>query len=283
MAIEFRMNLSQYQLTEEQKFLFDLKGYIVFPNVFTDEQVAAMKEQVEQINQAKQNRSAAEQRAGIVQGSTIPGGPTEVILSNPIVKGTLHHLIGPDVRLDQVFSVVREQGQGDIQGPHQGGPMRNPHFHYHFTQGQSYSGLTRMVVELNAVGKDDGGTVFLPGSHKANLAVPASLQEKKISYPFPFEGYEAPAGSVVFFSENTCHAGPVWTNPNHPRVAILFAFCNIGMRWHRYSNVTQAVIDKLGPEARWYFRDVWPWDNSGANEGRNQLLVNEDGTYIASP
>ncbi|HEY0828884.1 MAG TPA: phytanoyl-CoA dioxygenase family protein [Bacilli bacterium] len=283
MATEFKMDFSQYELTEVQKFLFDLKGYIVFPNVFTGDQVSAMKEQVEQINQEKQNRSAAEQKAGIVQGSTIPGGPSEVILSNPIVKGTLHHLIGPDIRLDQVFSVVREKGQGDTQGPHQGGPMRNPHFHYHFTQGQSYSGLTRMVVELNSVGKDDGGTVFLPGSHKANLPVPASFREHKDTYSSPFEGYEAPAGSVVFFSENTCHAGPVWNNPNHSRVAILFAFCNIGMRWHRYSNVTPEVIEKLGPEARWYFRDIWPWDNTGANGGRNQLLVNEDGTYIVSP
>lgn len=283
MATEFIMDMSQYELTEEEKFLFDLKGYIVFPNVFTKDQVAAMKEQVAQIYQEKKDRKPTEKAAGVVQGSTIPGGASEVILSNPIVKGALNYLIGPDVRLDMVFSVVREYGQGDIQGPHKGGPVRDPHFHFHYTEGQPYSALTRMVVELNDVGKGDGGTIFLAGSHKSNMLVPASLRAKKDTYSPHFDAYEVPAGSVIFFSENTCHAGPVWKNRDHPRMAILFAFCNIGMRWHRYNNVSQEVIDTLGPEALWYFRDVWPWDNSTPKEGGNIIRINDDGTYTISP
>lgn len=283
MATEFKMDFSQFELTEEQKFLFDLKGYLVIKDVLNERQVAAIREQVRLVTEAKEARSETEVKAGIVQGSTLPGGAAEAILQNPVVKGALKHLIGPEFRLDHVFSVWRELGQGDFLPPHHGGPMRNPHFHYYFSQGQSYAGLTRMVVELNEVGKNDGGTVFLPGSHKANLPVPPSLLAKQDSYGAPFEGYEATPGSIVFFSENTCHAGPVWTNPNHPRVAILFAFCSLGMRWHRYNNVSQEVIDALGPEARWYFRDIWPWDNHGGNGGKNILLVNEDGSYTVSP
>ena len=32
--------------------------------------------------------------------------------------------------------------------------------------------------------------------------------------------YECPAGSAIFFTENLCHAGPVWQR-NTPRVAVL--------------------------------------------------------------
>ena len=36
--------------------------------------------------------------------------------------------------------------------------------------GQIYSGLTRVVFELNPVKKGQGGTSFLSGSHKLNFS-----------------------------------------------------------------------------------------------------------------
>lgn len=275
----YKMDLSSFQLSEEQKFLFDLKGYLVITGVFTEEETTAMREQVYKLTHEPGTLSAHER--------TVPGGASEVVLSNPAVKAALNAFIGPDVRLDNQFVVWREQGMGDAQGPHQGGPERNPHFHYHVADAQIYSALTRMVVELNPVGKQDGGTVFLPGSHKSNFRIPASIKTKREDMYEPyFDSYECPAGSLVFFSENTCHAGPVWNNPDHARAAILFAFNHIGCRWHRHHNVAPEVIERLGPEARWYFRDIWPWDNndkSGQFGGRNVVQVHADGSLTTSP
>lgn len=274
--MEFTMDFSQFVMTEEQKFVFDLKGYLLIPDVFSTIQVEAMKDQVYQLKHPDKAK-------GDVPG--IPGGATEAVFSNPIVKGVLKELIGPDFRLDSTFLVWRERGMGHNLGPHQGGPMSNPHFHYHFTNGKIRAGMVRMVIELNPVSKEDGGTVFLPGSHKANFPIPESLREKK-EYEPPFESYDASPGSVLFFSENTCHAGPIWKNPNHPRVSLFFSFVNVGMRWHRDSHVSPEVIASLGPEARWYFRDVWAWDNIGgrsSDEPSNRLLINNDGTLTVSP
>lgn len=275
----FQMDFSRFELSEEQKFLFDLKGYLVIPGVFREDEVAAMKEQVYRIKHEPGSLSPRER--------TVPGGASEVILSNPVVKGTLKDIIGPDFRLDNQFVVWREKGAGDSQGPHQGGPMANPHFHYHVTDGHIYSALTRMVVELNPVGKKDGGTVFLPGSHKANFHIPETFRQVREDLYEPyFESYEVPAGSLIFFSENTCHAGPVWQNAHHARCAILFAFNHVGCRWHRHHNVAPEVIEGLGPEARWYFRDIWPWDNNesrGKYGGKNVVLVHEDGRITTSP
>ena len=47
-------------------------------------------------------------------------------------------------------------------------------------------------------------------------------------------------GSAVFFSENTCHAGPVW-KPDHPRVTILHAYSHLATHWHRL-NVPPVVL-----------------------------------------
>eukprot|EP01046_Picozoa_sp_COSAG06_P037560 COSAG06_NODE_4252_length_4429_cov_5.719169_6_plen_77_part_00 len=44
--------------------------------------------------------------------------------------------------------------------------------------------------------------------------------------------YDCPPGSAVFFTENVCHAGPVWKRDD-PRVAILFAYSHLATHWHR--------------------------------------------------
>ena len=67
-----------------------------------------------------------------------------------------------------------------------------------------YSGLTRVLWELNAVGPDDQGTLVAPGSHKANFVTPTSmlLHESSIMYD-----YCCPEGSLVIFTEALTHAG----------------------------------------------------------------------------
>ncbi len=274
----FEMDFSQFQMSQEQKFLFDLKGYVVIPDVFNDDEVKAMKEQVYKIVHEPESLPPEER--------TVPGGASEIILSNKVVKGSLKELIGPDFRLDNQYAIWRKHGGNNIR-PHNGGPMRSAHLNYHFTGGQIYSALTRVVVELNPVKRGDGGTVFLAGSHKANFDIPESLKEfREDNYESYFESYEASPGSIVIFSENTCHAGPVWKNPDQPRVSIFLCFSEIGTMFHRFHFVTPEVIAGLGPEARWYFRDNWPWDNTdrdGKYEGRNKILVRDDGSYVISP
>src|SRR5690606_22834164 len=138
---------------------FDLKGYIVIPDVFNETEVQRMKEQVYKIKHDPQSLAPHER--------TVPGGASEVLLSNPVLKGCLKEFIGDDVRLDGQYVIWRKYSE-QKQHPHNGGPMRSAHFHYHFTDGKIYSAQTRIVVELNQVKRGEGGTVFLAGSHKAN-------------------------------------------------------------------------------------------------------------------
>ena len=39
---------------------------------------------------------------------------------------------------------------------------------YHVIPGKAHAGLARAVWELNPVGKTDGGTMFISGSHSAH-------------------------------------------------------------------------------------------------------------------
>ena len=67
--------------------------------------------------------------------------------------------------------------------------------------------------------------------------------------------YDCPPGSAVFFSENTCHAGPIWKR-DEPRVTILHAYSHLATHWHRL-NTPQEVLNSLPPEKRAYFREPW--------------------------
>jgi len=68
-----------------------------------------------------------------------------------------------------------------------------------------------VTFELTDVGKEDGGTHFMVESHKANLAMHPGQCSQEAGKRCPsLMSYDCPAGSAVFFTENVCHAGPVW-------------------------------------------------------------------------
>ena len=68
-------------------------------------------------------------------------------------------------------------------------------------------------------------------------------------------GYECPAGSAIFFTENLCHAGPDWTRET-TRIAILHAYSHLATHWHRLRTPPE-VLASLPREKQAYFREPW--------------------------
>ena len=65
--------------------------------------------------------------------------------------------------------------------------------------------------------------------------------------------YKCPAGSAVFFTENLCHAGPVWEKET-PRIAILHAYSHLATHWHRLRTAPE-ILAGLPREKQAYFRE----------------------------
>lgn len=107
--------------------------------------------------------------------------------------------------------------------------------------------------------------LFLPGSHKANFRIPEV--HRQTDSPL-FETYSCPPGSVIIFTENLCHSGVAWTNPDRPRIAVFNSYNFVGCQFHRPS-VPLDVIEGLPPEKQAYFRDVWVWHQDGPDNGKN--------------
>ena len=142
---------------------------------------------------------------------------------------------------------------------------------YQVAGGKIYSGLTRVVWELEDVKAGMGGTLFLTGSHKAhfNYGGPDPYEANIGGSPWEqemraaMEDYSCPAGSALIFTESLAHASNEWTNPDNPRCAVFNCYNSLWAQWHKL-NLTHEAIAAMPPKRRSLFRGVW--QHSGNNE-----------------
>ena len=157
-------------MTEAQKYLFDLKGFILLPALLSGEELVSIR--------AHQMKFLYERESLPPDERDNHGGPSQILLDHPAVVGVLNEVLSHQAlaseecygfRYDHTYTSHRQAGHDNF-GPHGGGGYFNFRGNSHIYQMQSgkvHSGLTRVVWELNQVSAGDGGTLFLPGSHKA--------------------------------------------------------------------------------------------------------------------
>lgn len=235
------------QLTDKEKVLFDLKGYLLFPAVLSAAEIAPIKEQCMQFRSDRDSLPP--------EARCLPGGPASVLIDHPAVMRVLHTVIedNPErIRLENAFFSYREKG--DVKwDPHAGGRTVNPNYSYQFHEGRIYSGMTRVVWELSAVEKGKGGTAFVPGSHKANFRHLLPLYDDPDSGVW--EHYGCLAGSLLVFSEAVRHSSSPWTQES-PRHALFLCYNHVNVRHHK-PTFTPEMLSSLSPERRRFFSEVY--------------------------
>jgi hypothetical protein len=243
-------------LTDEQKYAFDVKGWLLFPAILSEATTTAVREHLYRLHQEPESLPLDQRHTY--------GGPAQELLDHLVLVGALNELLSHQhiaaaecygFRFDGCHSSIRKAG-ADNFGPHGGGGLHNlggnSHVYRH-QPGKVFSGLTRVVWELNEVGPGDGSTLFLSGSHKAAFPRPASTKERDCPL---YDSYTCPAGSMVIFTEALCHTGTLWTNTERDRVAIFTCYNSVNEKWHK-GNVPPAVIATMPPQRQTLFRGVW--------------------------
>ena len=251
-------------MTDDQRFIFDLKGWICIPNVLSETQTNAVRQHIIQLKTDPESIDPLERYS--------LAGPAQVLLDQPVVVGVLREILESDrsdecygFRCENSFSVIRRKGQAG-PGPH-GGHWHGPHG-YRVYRDRIYSGLTRVVWELNPVQPGDGPTAFISGTHKMNFSLPEAYS----THDSPLlETYSCPAGSVVIFTKNTTHAGMTWNSDQRDRIAILNCY-NAGLVQYHKMNLPYEVIETMPAKRQTLFRGVWQHDftNQQPNNFFNQ-------------
>lgn len=241
--------------TQEQKYLFDMRGWLLVPGVLTGDELEEIQDFGYRLHH-EPDAIPAHERSPL-------GGPMQKLSDHPNVVGFLNEFLAhpalssPECygfRMESCHMFYRTVGDGNF-GPHNGnGMLRFPgdsHL-YRCIPGRGYSGLTRIVWELNPVKYRQGGTLFITGSHKAVYTAPDSIRTPDSPI---WDTYECPAGSLLFFTEALTHSTHKWTNEDNHRMAIFSCYNTVNSKWHDW-NPNQKLLEEMPPKRQTLFRPV---------------------------
>lgn len=226
-------------MTDDQKFVFDLTGYLVVKDALTSDEVGRCNEAVEQhmdgLVVANPERVLSE------ESKTLAGPakqyyldkclewerpwcePFREILVNPHIESCLNVILQKGYRLDGSGAtlVVADSGAEGLV-LHGGGAEAPTSMAYFCKNGIFYCGMTVVEVMLADEGPGDGGLAVIPGSHKANFPSPREIKLCD-GYQEHITEVHAKAGDAVIFLETTIHGALAWKG-QHQRRTLLFRF-----------------------------------------------------------
>ena len=212
--------------TEEEKFRFDLQGFIVLPGVLTRTECTLLSE----LSDAAWPRQPGDGAFRRTEAISRWGGAFLNLIDHPCVLPYLVELIGPRLRADHDYCIFMRSG-ADGQNIH-GGPMRYESDHwYHYHDGVMRNGLMVATWVLNDAEPGDGGFVCIPGSHKTNFidAVPREVLTQEYRPDYVIQP-ELRAGDVLLFTEALIHGTATWRGSQERR-ALLYKYSPPHSSW----------------------------------------------------
>lgn len=232
---------SPMSMSAEEKFFFDLEGFIHIRGVLSPEEVAeaniAIDEHRTEIRErldpnlrntqpnsplAGDPKHGRRELAGMLGWADPHCRPFRNLLTHPKILPYLTELLGPGYRMDHLPFIIL-QNRGSEGFSLHGGPLIkdkfNPTLQYRCVNGQMYNSLLAMSVQLADHNPGDGGFCVVPGSHKMNFPVPDDLIHGR-RFTDHVQQPVTKAGDAVLFSEATVHGALPWTADHERRVAL---------------------------------------------------------------
>ena len=229
------------EMTDDEKYLFDLNGYLVVRGVLTPEEVKTVNEVIDNHSDDMVERSDGALR-NAVEGTALYGtgpgrkdlggvlewGPEskifKSILDHPRLVPLFHGILGKGYRMDHLpFVLAQDRGAEGFQL--HGGTIDclsgqfNPHLAYTYQHGTMRSALLGCNVMLTDHNAGYGGFCVVPGSHKSNFKMPRGMVDGESYQEFVRQPITK-AGDVVLFSEGTVHGAMAWTAETQRRVCL---------------------------------------------------------------
>lgn len=247
-TLSFFTRIRMRRMTDEERFTFDLEGYLILKNVLTADEVA-------ELSALARQRCADESNAPYVRifSASRWGARYQALIDHPRVVPILDELLGPKFRLDHDY-VLRMTRGGRDQDLHGGELAENPDHWYAYRDGRARCGLSVVQYCLTPVRAGDGGFCCIPGSHKSNFhgSLPLDVREFK-RIPHYVRQPEVEAGDVILFTEALVHGTMPWT-AERDRLAVLYKYCPGHSAWMRpyydandYPSLTRQQARILAP------------------------------------
>lgn len=238
-------------MNEEQKYLFDLRGYLVLENVLSQEEIA-------EANAALDNHGLwdGENKLGfpllkqynpfIANAGPLHLTPRPVrgMISHSEVLPHLEEVLGPDLRYDEGQVLYARQGAGALVLHNGNTPWEYPPLTYQVRDGRIYGGHMIAAFCLTDAQADQGGFAVIPGSHKSSFEPPESFQAWEKTGDW-VSRVPVKAGDVVLFADTATHGSWPWVADFERRV--VFCRYTAGMVQHS----SPAPVPEDAPDEEW--------------------------------
>ena len=230
-------------MTPEEKFKFDLEGYLVVKGVHTTAEVAAMNALADAAYPGTYDDTGLRRTSY----PSLWGPPFQHLIDHPKLLPYLENLLGPKFRLDHDYCIF--MAKGGQSSPLHGGPtpqgnIAGDHWYRHHN-GIIRNGLTVFTTCLSAVPTGAGGFACIPGSHKSNFIadIPANVWHWRQPAHYVHQPIAA-AGDVIIFTEALVHGTMEW-QADHERRTVLYKYSPGHSSWssqyydlEAYPNIT---------------------------------------------
>ena len=249
-------------VSECERYLFDLQGYLVVPDAITPEHCAALDAEVTRRLAAEVNPIAVHHRFDPKNPTLAWGEPWLRLIDNPRILPYMHEFMGAEIRLDHDYVDVIRAGQGPIGSwLHGGSTPFDECFAYLHRDGRIRSALTVVAYALRDVHPGDGGFGCIPGSHKANYSTPKEFMDLSKSTPC-VAAVTLKAGSAVIFTEALAHGTLPWRGL-YERRTVFYKYSPRTISWSasfydakEYPGITPGGLSHFSPALNSQIVDV---------------------------
>lgn len=253
------------EMTAREKFLFDVQGFLVVPNLLTTEEVAHLNEAVD----ANADRIVEDRNANIMGSGSLAGSRKRRILEDLLVlprpwcepfRELLTHkrlipylntMLGVGWKMDHSpVMFVAEQGAEGLFLHGATSRLPFPAAAYSYANGVMRCGLISVEIHLSPNAEGDGGFAAIPGSHKANFSMPVGVQRWEEDQEI-VRNPACNAGDALIFNEATLHGTLPW-RAKHQRRALLYRYSPGYLHYAGGYNLTTlpSWADELTPVQR---------------------------------
>jgi ectoine hydroxylase-related dioxygenase (phytanoyl-CoA dioxygenase family) len=232
-----------YRMSDEEKYYFDLRGYLVVRAALTEAEIGACNAALDHHGESIRTRSVDD--GGLARGSrALSGGsgrreltgmlgwpaphrqPFRDQLVHPVVVSRLNEMCGRGFRLDHGPLFIGATAGTEGHQLHGAGEPFSPSSWYHQQNGViSCRGVT-VAWQLADVNEGDGGFAVVPGSHKTREPTPASVRSVEDDMGLVVQP-AMQAGDVLLFAETATHGTLPWTGRGERR-CVLYKFAERG-------------------------------------------------------
>jgi hypothetical protein len=232
-------------MTEYERYLFDLNGFLHVEGALSAELVGALNEAIDHnhdqihIRTPEQSLDGRAERLGGRSAEGLRGEHgrgdfggylfwekpwcepfRELIAPRPVMR-ILLDVIGPRFRLTGNAGITMTKGAEGFM-LHGGGTPELEHmrecFYHRFEFGRMFNGLVSVSYTLTDASAEDGGFVCIPGSHKANYLCPLEVRRLEEGPEGLVRHIPLKAGDAVIFTEALTHGTAPWQGEHERRL-----------------------------------------------------------------